>query len=592
MSTPVSVDPSPLAHLRTDSEQERDLQAKIQRMITLQYVEQHHSSREEEGLGLEEDMGLGGQGGTGDDPRGTILGMPKRSTTEWMNLNVMGSSTLLEPKKKGTTPWPTDSNTYIEAGLPPPSPQAGVGRGNLVFPSNFDHHRRIGSVDDAPGITMPLNNPLLQAPPSAAGGAAQTQSSPFPPRQIYAGYGALGDPASNPNELSMTAGGDLQEHEFHYGNPDFHNPYEDDTNKSNRYRPENSICAKFCCLYVPLVNLLLRESVHRSFCYGAIDGMLTGSGITAAFRALQVLTIHTRWEVRLAVVIFTTAACFADAICMAMGHVWTSYVVSSGHFQERNRERKSLDVDKGNAKARLVEMLLARGMLKIDAMSLADTLEGYPDMFVSVLVGDSLLAGGDFAEEETDDGQQQHNMLPLGGKSLEGSMGGGFDSWKFPSYGQFNEVDHEPETSNVNTILKESQVEGIFMMIGFALFAILPSLLWLLLPCLFVSEPTQAGTLVATHAKVTTGLTTTTTASQGGGGEVISLSSLVVSISGIVMWLLGVWKSRFMNSNWIMSGVENVVVLLACVMAAYGMGYGLCYAIGGKEGITLSNIVY
>ena len=179
-------------------------------------------------------------------------------------------------------------------------------------------------------------------------------------------------------------------------------------------------------------------------------------------------------------------------------------------------------------------------------------------------------------------------------------MGGGFESWKFPSYGQFNDVDHDPETSNVNTILKESQVEGVFMMIGFALFANLPCLLWLVLPCLLVTEPTSAGTSLATHAatKVATGLATTTTTSaaaaagQSMGGQVISLSSVVVSICGIVMWFLGVWKSRFMNSNWIMSGVENVVVLLACVMAAYGVGYGLCYAIGGKEGITLSNIVY
>ena len=136
------------------------------------------------------------------------------------------------------------------------------------------------------------------------------------------------------------------------------------------------------------------------------------------------------------------------------------------------------------------------------------------------------------------------------------------------------------------------------MMIGFALFANLPSLLWLVLPCLLVTEPTSAGTSLATHVatKAATGLVTTTTTaaatSQSMGGQVISLSSLVVSISGIVMWFLGVWKSRFMNSNWIMSGVENVVVLLACVMAAYGVGYGLCYAIGGKEGITLSNIVY
>ncbi len=556
-----------MSHLRSDSEQERDLQAKIQRMITLQYVEQHHSSREEEGLGVDDDnddvvdIGDDGEQGFGD-PRETI-GMPKRTTTELMNLNTMGA-VKIEPQKKSS--WPSEPQ-YMD-GLPPPSPQPGVGRGNMVFSSNFDHRRRVGSLDE-----QAAQNPQ---PPQ-----------PFPPRQIYAGYGALETAAgsTNPHELSVPSQ-ELQEHEFHYGNPDFHNPYEDDK-KPTPSRPEDSICAKICCLYVPLANLLLQESVHRSFCYGAIDGMLTGSGIVSAFRALQVLSLYARWEARLGVVAFTTAACLADAVCMAIGHVWTSFVVSSGHFQERNHERKLLDMDKSDAKARLVEMLLARGMLKIDAMSLADTLEGYPDMFVSVLVGDSLFAGLDVAEDETEDGQQ-HSLLPSGGQSREGSMGGGFESWKFPSYGQFNELDHEPENGNVNSVLKESQVEGFFMMLGFSIFAIIPSLLWLVLPLLFVPESTPVTTTITTHVKLATDAGT----DLNTGGQVISLSSLVVSISGILMWLLGVWKSRFMNSSWIMSGIENVVVLLACVISAYSVGLALCYAIGGKEGITLSNVVY
>ena len=190
-------------------------------------------------------------------------------------------------------------------------------------------------------------------------------------------------------------------------------------------------------------------------------------------------------------------------------------------------------------------------------------------------------------------------MLPLAGQTSEGSMGGGFESWKFPSYGQFNEMDHEPDSGDVNTVIKESQMEGFFMMLGFSLFAIIPSLLWLVLPLLVVSEPTLATTTTAAAATTTTLATThvklakdMAAANQSAGGQIISLSSLIVSISGILMWFLGVWKSRFMNSNWIMSGMENVVVLLACVISAYGVGFSLCYVIGGKEGITISNVVY
>jgi VIT family len=306
--------------------------------------------------------------------------------------------------------------------------------------------------------------------------------------------------------------------------------------------------------------------------------MLTGSGIASAFCALHVLSATATWEVRVAVVVFTVAACMADAICMAIGHVWTSFVLSSAHAQERSRERESLDDDKGNAKARLVDMLLARGMLKIDAMSLADTLEGYPDMFVSALMGDSLFAGSEFPEDETDDGQVQYPTIPIGGagRTSDGSFGG--LSWKFPSYGGFNEIEHDPESHAADAVWKESQIEGFFMMFGFAVFSLIPSLLWLMIPRLVTPEPAVViESAIASAAKP--------------NGQVISLPSLIISISGVLMWFLGVWKSRYLESNWIMSGIENVLVLLVCVLSAYGVGYCLCYLIGGGEGVTLTNVI-
>lgn len=586
-----------MAHLRTDSEQQRDFQAKIQRMVSLQHEEQNQSqSGFEDG---EEDGDFGGAAAEEKDPRGTIGGLPKRTTTEMMSLNTLGNAgdpgPFFDSSRSGAgqslkAPWPSES---VLEGLPPPSPQQGIGRGTMFFSSNYNpNHRRMSSGDQLQGmISIPTTTSQQPPPPpQQQHQQQQPQEQPFPPRQIYAGYGALGTTALHPHgdlPLQEDQGAQLQEHEFHYGNPDFQNPYGENPERKQRYRPEDSICAKFCCLYAPIANLLLQENVHRSFCFGSIDGLLTGSGIVSAFCAIQVLSAHAEWEVRLAVLAFTTAACVADAVCMAIGHVWTSFIVSSGHAQERSRERQQLDANKGDAKARLVDMLLARGMLKIDAMSLADTLEGYPDMFVSALVGDSLLAGADFAEDETEDGNQQP-MLPLGvgGRVNDGSLGRSFDSWKFPSYGQFNEIDHEPETGNVNVVIKESQVEGFFMMFGFAIFAVIPSILWLVLPFLVVPEPHKVH-IESSMATDEAGHTL----SSSGGGQVISLPSLVVSISGLMMWFLGVWKSRFMDSNWIMSGIENVVVLLACVISAYGVGFAFCYAIGGNEGLTLTNVV-
>ena len=576
-----------MAHLRTDSEQERDIQAKIQRLITLQMEEQNHSTRDNPGDGNDNTENTPDYG----DHRGTIggfgdtLGMPTRTTTEMRNLSSMGET----GRDSGTTeaankvPWPSEA--HVLEGLPPPSPSQGIGRGTMVFSNTYDSRRRDNSGDQLQDISLPMSKQQQQD------GKRQN----FPPRQIYEGYGALDTTASHPqSDFSFEDDerhAQMQEHEFYYGNPDFHNPYDDHNpdRKKQRYRPGDNICAKFCCIYVPIVNLFLQENVNRSFCYGSIDGMLTGSGIVSAFCALKVLSIHARWEVRLAVTAFTAATCVADAVCMAIGHVWTSYVVSSGHALERSRERKLMDDNKADSKARLVEMLLSRGMLKIDAMSLADTLEGYPDMFVSALVGDSLLAGTDFAEDETEDGH--HPLLPVAGRNTsDGSLGFG-DNWKFPSYGQFNEMEHEPETSNVNLVLKESQVEGFFMMLGFATFAIIPSLLWLALPPIVLPAPSPAAVADALTSSSSSGSSALPTSSTS-HGDVISLPSLVVSISGIIMWCLGVWKSKFLDSNWIVSGIENVVVLLACVLTAYGVGFVVCYALGGDEGLPLTNIVH
>jgi hypothetical protein len=124
-----------------------------------------------------------------------------------------------------------------------------------------------------------------------------------------------------------------------------------------------------------LVSIADAESFHRSFCYGAIDGMLTGSGIVSTFCGMGLLSSDSSHGVRELVVIFSLAACFADSVCMAIGHVWTTHVMSTAQAKERVQARQLLQHSKADAKGQLVDMLLAKGVLKIDAMSLADTLE-------------------------------------------------------------------------------------------------------------------------------------------------------------------------------------------------------------------------
>lgn len=477
-------------------------------MLDLQYQEQTLSHREYTDLEQNEgNVDLSTQG---------TLGWGKRTATETVGLDTLAGSE--PPIQKVMAPRTSAVNGDFPRGPPSPPVQQGVGRGTLYFSDDYQNNYRGDNSLEANRLN--------------------------PAQQEYATYGALPD----------------QQHEFHYGNPDYHDPYDHPNGQYND--SEESCCAKFCCLFQPLVNLLSMEQLQRSFCFGAIDGMLTGSGIVSAFCGLGVLNSDAPWEVRLAVVAFSAAACFADSLCMAIGHIWTSYVVSSHHAEERSRERLLLDVNKADAKGKMVDMFLARGMLKIDAMSLADTLEGYPDLFVSTLVGDSLLGGVEGPDDDDDSQTYGGNVVR---KASGGSRSGAFGSWRLPSYGQFNELDQDPEAGNVTLVVRESQREGFFMMAGFASFAIVPSLLWLYLPLM---DP-------ADHQ-------------EGFQKDTMSLPSLVITVLAIIMWTLGVWKSHFLESNWVIFGVETVVVLLICVMSAYGVGSALSRTLA--EGMAASNL--
>ena len=336
----------------------------------------------------------------------------------------------------------------------------------------------------------------------------------------------------------------------------------------------------FCCCSTDGIE---QQQLHRSFCYGAIDGMLTGSGIVAAFCGMDVLAPTSTLAVRSFVVAFSAAACFADSLCMALGHVWTTHVMVTASARERSEQRVAMEENKAGLKGKLVDMLLERGMLKIDAMSLADTLEGYPDMFVDALVGDALIAGGVSGTKQesspTLGGRRKssnggngnrtwsgHHHNPGGGADQEAGGNSIFLLWKFPSYNQhlaeLENEDLDPEVAFVGTAMTESRREGLFMMMGFSLFAVVPSLIYLVIPMLVTPEHHHE---TATSSSI--GIKSTSTS----GGS-MSAATMMVTSAAIIMWCLGVWKSRFLDSNWMLFGIETVVVLLFCIMAAYVLG--------------------
>lgn len=318
-------------------------------------------------------------------------------------------------------------------------------------------------------------------------------------------------------------------------------------------------CAACCCIWQPFVDwcasLWAAENLHRSFCYGAIDGMLTGAGLVATLGGFGFISTNGTAPVPSWLVAVTWVACTADALCMALGHVWSTHVMSSHAANERRDERVAFSVNRNESKAKLVDLLLSRGMLKIDAMSIADTLEGYPDIFVGALVGDAVVDSVGSPAPLDEGGGAPPNTINMRGFS-EG----------YRSYGQFNELDHDPDAAAVAVAVSESRTEGVIMMVAFSLFGSLPSLLYYMTSCMF--------TVPIAATVDDTGMT-----SHGHHEQVISARSAAMTLTCIVMWCLGMWKSKFFDSNWVLFGIETVIVLMVCVLSAYALACGLREAV-------------
>ena len=110
----------------------------------------------------------------------------------------------------------------------------------------------------------------------------------------------------------------------------------------------------------------------------------------------------------------------------------------------------------------------------------------------------------------------------------------------------------DPDAYAVKAATAEARTESISMLFGFSLFSVVPSLIYTLVPAM----------LFGSH-------------DEGGGSmphSVVNPNTLVITLTACVMWCLGVWKSRFLDSNWLLFGVETVLVLLLCIAVAYGLG--------------------
>ena len=111
------------------------------------------------------------------------------------------------------------------------------------------------------------------------------------------------------------------------------------------------------------------------------------------------------------------------------------------------------------------------------------------------------------------------------------------------------------------------------MLLGFSLFAMIPSILWLILPLWIDADvpPSKASSAMGSSHVIVD------------DGQSVNVPSLIILILSAVVWSLGVWKSQFVDSNWVVFGLETVAVLILCIASAYGIAASLMYAIGMNE---------
>ncbi|KAL3786344.1 hypothetical protein ACHAWO_005836 [Cyclotella atomus] len=398
-------------------------------------------------------------------------------------------------------------------------------------------------------------------------------------------HGTVGPPAS------VNVHSEYDYHSAYHGDHGlFHIPHHP-RRRRRRHTFWNIFCYPFQCLYG-------NDQLGRSFCFGAIDGMLTGAGILSACIGLGLLphrarlmdsplgteeSMHTEWVL----IALTLAACFSDGICMAVGHVWSTRLVAGSTFEERKEELRNFETSRSDAKARLVDSLLSKGMLKIDAMSLADTLEGYPDMFVSALLGEAFTGQGNstvcgLSGLGSGGGGNGTVRVPSGGASIpsqrhvipqHNTMNDAWDipppsygpselhhGLKYESYSDVSDFQQDPDLKTYTETMSDSRLEGSLMMLSFGSSSVIPILIYSFLPYAvdYVTSTRDVNNIMMhDHPPKNT-----------------TVILLALGLTSIIMFLLGAWKSHFYSSHWCMFGMETVGILLLCIASAYSVGIG------------------
>jgi hypothetical protein len=166
---------------------------------------------------------------------------------------------------------------------------------------------------------------------------------------------------------------------------------------------------------------------------------------------------------------------------------------------------------------------------------LADTLEGYPDLFVSALIGESLSGGISSAatthsintsarhehmhyptlrQPDMLTSSEHRNLMLFERRGDDDISPGGVDGtnaatppstdhatsprhsehWQhYPSYGRLSEADMDPNTYLAQSAEAESRKESLCMMLGFSLFAVIPSLIYTWVPAILFGSHDAAG---------------------------------------------------------------------------------------------------
>jgi hypothetical protein len=176
---------------------------------------------------------------------------------------------------------------------------------------------------------------------------------------------------------------------------------------------------------------------------------------------------------------------------MAIGQIWSSALATDAARTERAEGERAFHSDRARSKARLVDALMVSGgMLKIDAVSLAETLEGYPDLFVSALLGGGICfeeeeeeeEGGRDGEGEEEDGgsRYRYSSMGRGGGTAAGEGDrpwyGGVDVDVVGGGG--NDDPYRPGTSAKESPPPDEsgRTEALLTMLGFVASSLIPSL--------------------------------------------------------------------------------------------------------------------